>query len=195
MSDWPQYGLHYRAGYFGFSRSRTFVSNGIATATAGDVKTGFSWSHVFIVESERTILEATSPRVCGSDLSKYTGRSDTQVAFRRPRFWSEQFAADLIAECEPDLGKFYDTPLLVGHLINKLTAGILRKQVARLFDNPNRFICSEWAAAKLLAVRPGWANLPKSVLRRPPNTINPQEFFEDTAIWDLWADAVDARTL
>jgi hypothetical protein len=186
---WPVYGKHYREGYFGFSFTRnSLVSNGIALATNLDVKSGFEWSHVFIVESQDTILEATSPRVCRSPLSKYTCDIHTEVAFRRPRHWSPTFAEHLISECRRDIGLEYDTPLLAAHLINKLTFGLLKRRIARLFDAKRKWICSEWAAAKLLSVRPGWANLPKSILRNPPNTINPQQLFENNTLWDLWTD-------
>jgi hypothetical protein len=193
-SQEPVYGKNYDKGYIGFSyASDRFISRGIAYFTRlhrlGDVKV----SHTFIVSGENECIEAlVREGVQRSSLTAYFENPEYQVFFRKPRDLTADIANAIVAAAETQLGTKYDTALFfsqavsgswLGRVLKRAFGSKPDKMLSALMNNDNRWICSE-LVAYVLDRQPQYHD--KGILKDPHETIDPQELFEDTEIFEPW---------
>lgn len=195
VTDTPAYGVNYDTGYTGFvsHRAATAVSQGIAWFTRFDQLSDIRVSHVFTVTGPDTCVEAhMRGGIQESKLSTYFNNPDLLVFFRKPVGLNET-AADIIRTAVMQhVGEGYDRKLLLAHAANGsffgrlaglLTNGKADAFITWLLDNPDRWICSEYAAWALAKVPRLYG---RGVLRYPAASINPQELFEDDITYEPW---------
>jgi hypothetical protein len=198
----PVFGIDYDVGWAGF----TFTPKEIISEAIGY---GERWeersvgeaaalpypavSHAFICTGAGTGIEAhIDTGVAGFHLAKYTADTKCRVYFRKPRGWTPDLGKRIAATAakNPPLGCAYDTSLIAadaicdtitGHALDRLTRGWFREWMCAWLARPNRFICSE-TDAYVFQQQPELAAL--GCLKRPANTIDPQELFEDDEVFE-----------
>lgn len=203
----PQFGVNYKVGYIGFTfTDNNFISNGIAWFTRWEKGLNpdvpnINISHTFIVDGENECIEATSPTVCVSPLSKFFDNPHTHVCFRKPLGMTELTGHLMALDASHQLGKPYDYSLIVGHaiddtflgkLFDKITDDKGRDFLTWVFNNKGRFICSELIAAAMRN-RPEYAG--KGVLTKPPYSIDPQQLFQSREIFVPWSDEIKGEKI
>jgi hypothetical protein len=190
----PVYGKNYGAGYVGFTYTGSnLISRGIAYVTRWSRMHPIKVSHALIVSGENECIEAHAQGgVRRAPLSTYFNDEHCQIFFRKPRNLTPELAARIIATAAAQLGCRYDLSLIAGQLEgNLLLANLVRRlsgrgfeeAVCRLKDHPDRWICSE-LVAHCLDQQPEYRD--RGVLNRSDATIDPQELFEDDALFTLW---------
>lgn len=203
----PEFGVNYKVGYIGFTfTDNNFVSNGIAWFTRWDkgknpdVPT-LNLSHNFIVSNENECIEATTPSVCFSPLTKYFDNPHTHVCFRKPLGMTELTGHLMALDASHQLGKPYDYSLIAGHALSDTLVGKLLEEITDeksrifltwLFENKKRFICSE-LVAMVMRNRPEYCG--KGVLVYPPYSIDPQQLFQDHEIFAPWAEQIQGTKI
>ena len=193
--DTPVYGVNYEAGYTGFTCAvePNPFQKGIAYFTRFDQIGEIKVSHALTVTGPDTCVEALyTTGVTESPLSKYFNSEDTIIFFRKPNHLDDAAARIIVNAVYEHVGDKYDTSLLAaqlysgtffGRLAALISDGKTDAFVAWLLDHPEAWMCSEYVA---------WAlnKVPKlsghGVLRYPATTINPQELFEDSIIYQEW---------
>lgn len=186
----PVYGKHYAPGYVGFTyETGSLLSAGIAYFTHWDNMHEIPVSHVFTVEDCKTGIETHySTGVRRVELEKLFDDPRLVVVFRKPTNLKPWEADEMLARLRPEIGKKYDTSLIICHMLTKLCAGRwLRAWIAptlyRWFDSLDEWVCSELVAFGLSAV-PRFRN--KGILKQPYRSITPQQLFEDDEIFEAW---------
>lgn len=190
----PVYGENYDRGYIGFGYGSThFVSKGVAYFTRlhrlGDVKV----SHALIVTSPESCIEARfDGGVQVGSLKQYFDDEAYQLFFRRPRSLTSEIATSIIETAETQLGCKYDAGLLFSQMVN---GSFLGRVLKRAFgDNPDKMLSAlvnsdaRWVCSELVAYamdsQPEYHD--RGILADPHETIDPQELFEDTELFDPW---------
>lgn len=161
-------------------------------------------THVLIVTGENTCIEANAGTnmVEENPLQPYFEPSNCQIFFRKPKGLNDEIAGRIVETLEPEVGKKYDYKLIlahafsgtvVGEMLNKLSRKKIKKLLCKVFDCPDKWICSE-LAAYALDEQPEYRD--KGVLVNPNFTINPQKLFEDVPdnegqhIFEAWENQV-----
>lgn len=189
----PEYGVTYNRGYIGFTYdSENIVSEGIAYFTSWDRMSDIKTSHTLIVSGENECIEAHAEGgVRRSDLKKYFDNPHCLIFFRKP-IKLENNVEGIIQTASGKVGEAYDFDLIKAHLavgtvpgniLNRLSGNRLEDFLARQFNHPDRWICSELVAF-CLDRQPDYKD--RGILARPNETINPQELFEDSVIFEPW---------
>ena len=150
-------------------------------------------SHALIVTGDNECIEAHMQEgVKQSDLSKYFNDPRCQIFFRKPVGLNDEIANRLAATAAKEIGTKYDAALIASHaiqgtfigkLINSVFKGKPDKLVSKVLNRDDRWICSE-LVAHCLRLQPEYAN--KGILLHPSETIDPQELFEDSEIFEKW---------
>jgi hypothetical protein len=197
----PVYGDNYKKGYIGFTYyDSSIVSIGIAYMTRwarmGDIKV----SHTLLITGENECIEAHMENgVQRSDMRKYFDDENRRIFFRKPVGLNEKIADNLERIAANEIGTRYDVDLIashalegsfIGQLINKVFDGKPDKLISKLLNHDDRWICSE-LVAHCLSGQKEYRH--KGILRRPDETINPQELFEDEIIFEPWTQIVKNR--
>lgn len=189
-----KYGDTYKKGYIGFTYyNASIVSKGIAYMTRWAKMSDVRVSHALLVTGENKCIEAHIKNgVERSDLQKYFNDPNCQIFFRKPVGLNKTIANKLKKVAENEVGKPYDKALIYSHamqgtflgkLINKICKGKADKIVSKILNRDDRWICSE-LVAYCLSEQKIYKN--KGILRHPDGTIDPQELFEDTVIFEPW---------
>jgi hypothetical protein len=190
----PIFTHDYDVGWCGF----TDTGGGIADA----IGYGERWerqgakdpvvTHAFIVTGENQGIEAhLETGVAVFDLRKYSQDQNCALYFRKPAGWTISLGKRIAetAAKTPPFGQPYDTNLIVGdavcdtllgHALNWITRGLFKKAVCKAFNKSGRWICSE-DVAFVLQQQPELRDL--GCLANPVNTIDPQQLFEDKAVF------------
>jgi len=190
----PVYGENYKRGYIGFGYGQThFVSKGIAYFTRLNRLSDVKVSHAFIVTGSNSCVEA---RVHGgvqdASLCQYFDDEEYQIFFRKPLNLTTAIADAIIAAAQTQIGCKYDTALLLsqavsgsfaGKILNRAFGNNIDNMLGSLMNSKKRWICSE-LVAYAMDLQPAYHD--KGILKDPHETINPQELFEDTAIFSPW---------
>ncbi|MDB6066050.1 MAG: hypothetical protein JWR26_2258 [Pedosphaera sp.] len=187
----PIFGTNYDVGHIGFTYVGGVVSTGVAYFERwnriGDIRV----THTFVVIGDNECIEAhIDEGVARVPLSKYLNDPGCRIFFRKPRGWTPALGQRIAATAASKLGCKYDTRLIaaeaaahtvVGHWLNRVFGSWPNHLVSRVLDRPDRWICSE-LVAYALQQQPELQGL--GVLRFPPDTIDPQELFEDHALFE-----------
>ena len=188
------YGDTYKKGYIGFTYYNTsVVSRGIAYMTRWARMSDIKVSHTLLVTGENKCIEAHIQNgVERSDLEKYFNDPNCQIFFRKPVGLNKTIANNLENVAAAEVGTKYDKALIgsqalqgtfLGKLVNKIFKGRPDKLVSKLLNRDDRWICSE-LVAYCLSEQNAYKN--KGILRHPEETIDPQELFEDTVVFEPW---------
>ena len=194
----PIYGGNYNKGYIGFTYNGSFIAKGIVHFTHWASMSDIYASHALIVTGENSCVEADASRNCVREgtLEHYFGENTCQIFFRKPLGLDDKIANRIIETVKPEVGKEYDfksiliqtlSGTVLGHFFDHLLQGKLEDELARLLNDPNKWICSE-LAAYALDEQPEYKN--QGILKRPNATISPQELFEDSVIFEPWKDDI-----
>ena len=189
-----KYGDTYKKGYIGFTYYNTsVVSKGIAYMTRWAKMSDIRVSHTLLVTGENECIEAHIKNgVERSDLKKYFNDPNCQIFFRKPVGLNAKIAKKLKKVAEAEIGDIYDKNLILCHglqatFLGKLVNKIFKKKpdrlVSKILNRDDRWICSE-LVAYCLSEHKAYKN--KGILRHPEETIDPQELFEDTVIFEPW---------
>jgi hypothetical protein len=174
----PQFPTDYNIGHIGFTYVPGFTSAGVAYFERWHRLSKIQVTHALIVSGDNECIEAhLDEGVARVSLDKYFNDPATRIFFRQPRGWT------------PELGSRYNTSLILaeaagdtwlGYWCNRLLRAWPNRLLSRVLDRPGRWICSQ-LVAHALAQQPELRNL--GILRFPPDTIDPQELFEDQTIF------------
>lgn len=190
----PEFGTNYDRGYIGFGYGRrNIVCKGIAYFTRWDRLHDVKVSHALIVTGPDSCIEARfRGGVQESPLQPYFDDPEYQIFFRKPRHLERPVADRIINVATTQLGCKYETMLLA---TQALSGSFLGRLVHRAFgDRPDlllsslvncdtRWVCSE-LVAYALDQQHEYQDL--GILKDPPETINPQELFEDDEVFTPW---------
>lgn len=190
----PVFRENYDVGYIGFTYSDShFISRGIAYFTRWARMSQVKVSHALLVSGDNECIEAHAQGgVQRAALSDYFNDEHCQIFFRKPVGLNSDIAARLVTTAELEIGCKYDIGLIAGHAFSNSHLGRLIREVfggdaadllCRLKNNENRWICSEFAA-HCLSEQPEYHR--KGILQKPAETIDPQELFEDTFLFEPW---------
>lgn len=190
----PEFGKNYDIGYIGFTYTPgNPVSEGIAHFTRWPRMSSIIVTHALIVTGENECVEALMTRgVVRSPLSNYFGSKTTEIFLRKPLGYTKEIGARIADEAARQVGLKYDDLLIasfmlsgsmLGRLLRKTAGTRIDHMVSKLADRSNRFICSE-LAAHCLDAQPEYRD--KGILAEPSHMIDPQELFEDQAIFTPW---------
>jgi hypothetical protein len=190
----PQFDVNYKKGYVGFTYYNTSVlSKGIAYMTRWAKMSDIKVSHTLIITGKDECIEAhIKEGVVRSTLSKYFDDANCQIFFRKPVGLTSDIANRIEAVAAVQVGTKYDTKLIaaqaahggiLGKLVNRVFHGKPDRLVSKLLNRDDRWICSE-LVAYCLDEQPEYRD--KGILHDPKETIDPQELFEDTVIFEPW---------
>lgn len=193
----PEYGINYNAGYIGFTFNDTsFISEGIAYFTRWDKMTDIPVSHVLIVTSENTCVEALMGYgVVQSRLDKYFNDKNTHIFFRKPKGLDEIISKEIVSTAQEEIGAQYCNGLIVndalrgsflGHLIDDLAHDQIFDGLAMMLEKSGSFICSELAAYCLKSAHSWQPYNHEGVLARPAGAVTPQALFCDEYVFEQW---------
>jgi hypothetical protein len=166
------YGDTYNNGYIGFTyRDNNIFSKGIMLFTKEEADK-ICVSHSFIVRDDKLLIEASIHGVQYRLLTDYFDNPHIHVFFKKPINLDKDRANRIIAHAESHLGCRYDYGLIAyffkKYLLNKL--GYKSSLLGRysMFDNPNKFLCSEFVADSISSVS-------EYMSLFPLNSMNPAE--------------------
>lgn len=201
----PQFGINYKVGYVGFTfKDTNLISNGIAWFIRWDKGENpdvpnINIAHTFIVSNENECIEAISPTVTFSPLSKYFNDPHIHVSFRKPTDMTELTGHLIALDAAHKVGKPYDYSLIIGHALSNTIPGHILSDLTHekskefltwLFENKGRLICSELVSTAIKS-RPEYNG--KGVLVHPPYSIDPQELFQSREIFSPWAEQIQGE--
>jgi len=197
----PRYGDNYKLGYIGFTfNAASPVSRGIAYLTAWARMSEVAVSHALVVTGERRGVEAAIGKgVVERDLADYFENPAVHIVFRKPRRYTPAVGARIAKTARGQVGAGYDHLLVAAHALHGCFLGRWTRAVfgsapetavSRILNAPDRWSCSELVAYALDS-QPEYAD--RGVLRKPDFTINPQELFEDAALFCAWRGRLTRR--
>ena len=184
----PVYGDNYNKGYIGFTYTEGhIISEGIAYFTKWARMSDIRVTHALIVTGENSCIEANANNNCveQGNLQKYFNNPHCQIFFRKPKDLTDEIADRIVKVLNPEIGKKYDFQLILtqalagtfmGYFFDHLLEGKVEDELARILNDPEKWICSE-LAAYALDEQPEYKD--RGILKRPNATISPQELFED----------------
>lgn len=190
----PRYGVNYKIGYIGFTfNAASPVSHGIAYLTQWRRMGEIAVSHALVVSGEGMCVEAKiGAGVVARPLAAYFDDPAVHIVFRKPRRYTPAIGARIARSATSQIGSGYDNLLLAAHALRGCFLGRWGRAVfgdrpeavvSRILNDPGRWLCSELAAYALDS-QPEYADT--GVLKQPDFTINPQELFEDAALFCAW---------
>jgi hypothetical protein len=188
----PVYGKDYDRGWIGFNHTARVTTRIIASAGQYEAKSGIPVSHVFIVTGEDTCVEAEAGKgvLTNSLTSQYFEEPSRYVVFRKPRGLTPQIADRICELAEAKVGSKFDHGVFVAHaindhfvgwILNKLTADGMRRLSDDLFNDPEKWICSE-LGVYVLNQFPEYEGIGSLSLR--PGLVTPQELFENDEVFE-----------
>jgi hypothetical protein len=187
----PQFPIDYNIGHIGFTYVRGFTSAGVAYFERWHRLGPVQVTHTLVVSGDNECIEAhLDEGVARVSLDKYFDDPGCRIFFRRPRGWTPDLGARIAAAAAAQLGSRYNTSLILaeaagdtwlGHWCNRLLRAWPNRLLSRVLDRPGRWICSQ-LVAHALRQQPELQNL--GVLRLPPDTIDPQQLFDDPQIFE-----------
>lgn len=155
---------NYGPGWVGFSyRDNDVFSKGIAWFTREEYE-GIVPSHTFIVQDEKTIIEAAGGKVRVYPIQNYFNDPHIIVFFKKPRNYDKNRAYTIIRRAAAKVDKTYDYSLFFYFISHFLFLDYIEKKFPCLrkrpsfFDSANKFICSEVVADSLNQI-PEYSNL------------------------------------
>ena len=168
------------------------MSRTIAAVTKHRRETGITVSHAFVVTGEDECVEAAySKGVIRSRLSvSYWPFDDRYLIFRKPRNLTDELAEQICASAEQQVGAEFDKlsmgQSLVDNTFLHYTIGQLpgvdsSDFMAKLLDDPDRYVCSE-LVAYVLNSQSQYRD--QGVLKHPGGAIDPQRLFEDDVVFE-----------
>lgn len=192
----PDYLSNYGPGYVGFTYSDpSLISKGIAYFTRWSRLSEIKATHTLIVSGEDECIEAhVQSGVHRARLSDYFNNPQCQIFFRKPVNLSNTIAEAIIETAAREVGCKYDLALILGQATAKSHIGNLIREVfqgqptslaCKILNNDTRWICSE-LVAHCLDQQPMYKG--KGILSIPSHTIDPQELFEDTILFEPWTN-------
>jgi hypothetical protein len=192
----PEYLSNYGPGYVGFTYSDpNFISKGIAYFTRWSRLSEIKATHALIVSGEDECIEAhVQSGVQRAKLSDYFNDPQCQIFFRKPVDLDTATADAIVDSAAQEIGCKYDVSLILGHatanshigkLIREIFKGNSKSLACKIMNNDTRWICSE-LVAHCLDEQPKYKG--KGILSIPSHTIDPQELFEDVALFEAWAN-------
>lgn len=189
----PRYGRHYRRGYVGFTyHSDHIFAKGTVWFTRWERMSDIKVSHALLVSGRDECIEAVGTGVRRHNLHEYFDDEHCQIFFRKPRSWSPNMARRMINRAVKEIGKAYDSSLIIsdaligsfaGHLLNRITRNKLEEFLSEALNHDDRWICSE-LVAYCLDSQPELHD--RGILAQPNAAITPQELFEDNEIFEPW---------
>lgn len=196
ISQTPEYLLNYGPGYIGFTYSDpSFISKGIAYFTRWSRLSEIKATHALVVSGEDECIEAhVQSGVQRAKLSDYFNNPECQIFFRKPIELDEPLAKSIVETAEKEIGCKYDLSLILGQATSKSHIGKLIREIfqgdaksiaCKIMNNDTRWICSE-LVAHCLDQQEQYRG--KGILSIPTHTIDPQELFEDTTLFEPWTN-------
>lgn len=189
----PKFGINYATGFIGFTYTGGFVAGSVAYFERWNRTRGLKVSHTFVVSGDNECVEAhIDEGVARVPLTKYFADSACQVYFRQPRGWTPDLGRRIAEAAAAKAGAHYNTGLIVadaaadsfaGHWLNRLFRSWPNRLLSRACDRSGHWICSQ-LVAYALAQQPELNG--RGVLRLPFDLIDPQELFEDEALFEDW---------
>jgi hypothetical protein len=195
----PVFGVNYNKGYIGFTYNGNHpIGQGIAYFTKWAKISNIYATHALIVKDEKLCIEADALKNCVTErpLKDYFDDEKCQIFFRKPKDLTDDIANRILQTVKPEVGKKYDFKLILtqalagtfaGHFFDQLLRGKFEDKLAKILNNPNKWICSE-LAAYALDEQPEYKD--QGILKRPNATISPQELFEDSVIFEPWKEKI-----
>lgn len=187
----PAFGTNYDIGHIGFTYVGGVVSSGVAYFERWNRIGAIRVTHTLVVSGDNECIEAhLDEGVARAPLTKYFNDPGCRIFFRKPRGWNPALGQRIASTAASKLGCKYDTRLIaaeaaadtvVGHWLNRVFGSWPNRVVSRFLDRPDHWICSELVAFALQQ-QPELRD--QGVLRFPPDTIDPQELFEDHALFE-----------
>ena len=192
----PEYLSNYGPGYVGFTYSDpNFISKGIAYFTRWSRLSEIKATHTLIVSGEDECIEAhVQSGVRRAKLSDYFNDPQCQIFFRKPVDLDTVVADAIVDSAAQEIGCKYDVSLIlgqatakshIGKLIREIFQGNAKSLACKIMNNDTRWICSE-LVAHCLDQQPKYKG--KGILSIPSHTIDPQELFEDVALFEAWVN-------
>ena len=187
----PKWTQNYHFGWIGFVHHHSRLAEAIAWMTRWwrGPKQPFV-SHVFIVSSQNTCLEAINAGVKETNLAQYFNHPRCTVYLRQPRGWTFQQGAAIVKEAAKYRDYDYDFALLgadaisysiIGKILNDLCGDALDNLLTRIADDPRKMICDKLAVLAMQS-RPELRSI--GTLALPARENNPQRLFADDAIFE-----------
>lgn len=181
----PVYGLNYNKGYIGFEgKDNSLLAKGITYVTRWEKMSDVATHHCFIVADMYNCIEALADgRVRETPLETYFS-PNRSVFFRKPIGWTESIADRIVTAARNEIGKEYDfkailVQALSGSLPGRLLTNARVESIARILDDPNKWICSELCAHSLEM------GFDRNLFPAAHNSISPQELFESN-VFESW---------
>lgn len=197
----PRFGVNYDMGYIGFTYTGGLLAAGVAYFERWNRASDIKVTHALVVSGESECIEAhIDEGVACVSMAKYFDDPECRIFFRRPRGWNPELGKRIAAAARAKVGSNYNTGLVVGdaaadtfagHWLNKLFHDWPHRALNRLLARRSEFICSE-LAAYALASQPEFMG--QGTLASPIDTIDPQELFEDSVLFEDWVGALVNRT-
>lgn len=191
----PVYGDNYDKGYIGFTYDpKSLIGRGIAYFTKWDKMSNIFATHALIVTGKNTCIEADALSNCVKEnkLDDHFNHETRQIFFRKPKNLTDEIAQQIVNTAQEKVGEKYDHNLILAHafsgtlagrISHHLIKGALERKLSEYFNSSEEWICSE-LVAYVLDVQPEYKD--KGILEDPHATINPQELFEDSVIFEPW---------
>lgn len=193
----PVFGLDYDIGWAGFTDTGGAIAEAIGYGERWERLEGKrgtpTVTHAFVVIDSQYGVEAHAKTgVALFPLAKYLADPNCKTYFRQPHGWTSDLGRRIsdLALTTPPFGFPYDTRLigamalsytLLGHALNRVTGGWLKRALCRHLSTPNAYICSETVAFIYQQI-PELKNL--GCLKQPACTIDPQQLFDDQDVFD-----------
>lgn len=178
---------NYGSGYVGFSfRDNNIVSKGIAFFTRGEYE-GIVPSHAFVVESEKTVIEAHLPYVRRWSIDEYFDNPHIVVFFKKPKDLDPVDAHTIVDRAGKHIGANYDASIFFYFLFRffreKLNLGKTPPKLSPSVFDSEGYMCSELVSDSLNQI-PKYSNLlPLSEFH--PSRIDPFMLFR-SEIFEEW---------
>ncbi len=184
-----RFGVDYATGYIGFTYADGMVSRGVAYFERRHRRGGTRVTHALVVSGDNEGIEAhIDEGVARVALSKYFEDPGGRIFFRKPRGWNPELGGRIAAGAAAQVGCGCATGLVAaeaetfaGHWLNRQLDSWPHRLLRRLRDRRRSWRCGE-LVAHALAQQPELRG--RGVLRFPPDIIDPQELFEDTALFE-----------
>jgi hypothetical protein len=187
----PRFPDDYNIGHIGFTYVPGITSTGVAFFERWHRLGPVQVTHTLIVSGPNECIEAhIDEGVARVPLDKYFRDPACRIFFRQPRGWTPELGARIVAAAAAQVGSRYNTSLILaeaagdtwlGYWCNRIFRAWPNRLLSRLLDRPGHWICSQ-LVAYALRQQPELRSV--GVLRFPPDTIDPQQLFDDPTLFE-----------
>ncbi|MEG3877651.1 hypothetical protein QT972_09750 [Microcoleus sp. herbarium7] len=185
----PIYGVNYDKGYIGFQGADdSLICRGITYVTRWEKMSDIATQHCFVVADEDTCVESVmtlndANGVRRTPMTDYF-RPDRSVFFRKPVGLTATIADLMVKIASDEVGKSYDFGAIIvqalsGSLAGRLLSNSQIEVLAKMLEDPNKWICSELCAHSLESA------FNRDFFLASNNSLSPQELFESN-IFQPW---------